>query len=39
MEKDCYTVNEVAEYFNVNAKTTHRRLWARGIPALMIGRT
>jgi excisionase family DNA binding protein len=37
--KDFFTVNELAEYFEVNPKTIYRRLWAKGIPAYKVGRT
>lgn len=37
--KDFFTVNELAGYFNVNAKTIYRRLWKKGIPAYKVGRS
>ncbi len=37
-ESSCYTVNELARYFNVDPKTIYRRLWARQIPAYKVGR-
>ena len=37
--KDFFTVNGLAEYFNVNPKTIYRRLWAKQIPAYKVGKT
>ena len=36
---DFYTVNELAEYFDVNPKTIYRGQWAKGIPAYKVGRS
>jgi excisionase family DNA binding protein len=36
--KDYFSVNELAEHFNVNPKTIYRRLWEKAIPAFKIGR-
>ena len=33
-----FTVNELAKYFGVSAKTIYRKLWAKGIPAYKVGR-
>jgi excisionase family DNA binding protein len=35
---DFFTVNELAEYFNVCPKAIYRRLWAKSIPAYKVGR-
>jgi len=32
-----FTVNELAKYFGVSAKTIYRSLWARGILADKVG--
>ena len=37
--KNCFAVNDLAEYFNVNPKTIYRRLWAKSIPGYRVGRT
>jgi len=36
---DFFTVNELAQFFNVNPKTIYRSLWAKAIPVYMVGRT
>lgn len=36
---DFITVTELATFFRVCPKTIYRRLWARAIPAYMVGRT
>ena len=33
-----FTVKQLAEHFNVDAKTIYRRLWAKSIPAYKVGR-
>ena len=35
--KDFFTVNELAEIYEVSTKTIYRRIWARAIPAFKIG--
>ena len=37
-DNNCFTVNQLADYFGVNPKTIYRRLWAKGIPAYKVGR-
>ena len=34
-----FTVNELAEYFNVCSKTIYQRLWAKQISAYKVGKT
>jgi len=36
---DFVTVNELADYFRVNPKTIHRRLWSRQLHTYIVGRT
>ena len=35
MKADYYTVNELAEHFNINPKTIYRRLWAKGTDSFL----
>ncbi len=36
---DLFTVDELAKYFNVNAETIYRGLWAKEIPDFKVGRS
>jgi excisionase family DNA binding protein len=38
-DNNCFTVNQLADYFGVNPKTIYRRLWAKQIPAFKVGKT